>query len=322
MFFARQAHLARLAPSLGDLMSLGFFVQAKADGLVVVTDIETQLPFEPLRALTPPKGSLSFLRKHAVSQIRYRDDRIIIDLCDGHICDGPVHQQMFSAHWGALGTTMPPFFYERYVLAFAEASKFLAQSGFAHALYVGGSLGMMKFNRLLPWDQGDVDFRVAASQGPGGCEAWLKLVKAWADGMGYRHPHVTGNGGSCKHYGVYALPDKSALNVDDPYSMGLVTFTDFAVKEIEPTLGFKAHGVHTRVHGELAGYLLKRYGPNAMRHKSKWEESIKCTVQKQYSHNCIGGHDGTHFQTCMEFTTFFDAGERRRLASGANHTFW
>lgn len=85
----------------------------------------------------------------------------------------------------------------------------------------------------------------------------MSLLKKWADRKGFKHPHtatlVPGTriysespGATCEHYGVYAAGVDEM--VDDPYSMGLVTFS--ARPPIEPTLRINAHGVLTRVRKE------------------------------------------------------------------------
>ena len=233
-------------------------------------------------------------------------------------CDGRLHESMMGKHWQHFGTSMPIYFYEYYSLALREASKFLQKHDVRHIFEDGAALGFLKFGRMIPWDRGDVDIAVDVD-GFGGCEKWLSLLKAWADEKGFKHPHVDPAGAICEHYGVYAAP--RGTYVDDPYSMGLITFTKFPKYQIEPTSLFKTHGTTVRVPRNIGQYVMVEYGRTALQHVFKSSGNVTqtgldadiaqirghCVAPPQFSHNCIARRDSTYADTCMRHTGFATA---------------
>ena len=279
------------------------------------------------------QGILKFVIKYAVTEILDRDTKMEIDLCKHIVCDGHLHQSIMGDTWDHLGTTMPPFFYKRFVDAFVEATKFLESIKIKYWICGGASLGLLKFNRLLPWDAGDVDFYVDPDSFPGGCTEWLKRLKAWANAMNFKHPHTSGNGQSCEHYGVYAVPPSTYVN--DPYSMGLVTFTKATRKsEQMPAvfpehegyiqtflypedtfLQFASYGVRTKVFSNFGDKILSSYFPHPLRHSKHypWKSYKNTSCQSEHAkfpYNCLDTDidTGSSKDKCIEHTAFFHYG--------------
>ena len=210
---------------------------------------------------------------------------------------------------------MPPFMFAAFRRAFVEATRFLNSAGISYVLNGGAALGFMKFQTLLPWDAGDIDYVVDVGSFKGGCDAWLRLLKAWADARGFKHPHVDPAGQKCAHYGVYAVPP--ATYTDDPYSMGLVTFsTRSYMSHHRPppsfwpagtaTTAMRMYNVTTRVSPNLAAYLMDEYGNTALRHMTHANKNAECSVKQQFKHNCIGNSDGSEMfrGQCVDHTIY------------------
>ena len=269
-----------------------------------------------------------------------------VDLCTQTTCDGGLYERLMGTgnHWKNMGTSMPVFFFEQYSLALVESVKFLEKENVTYSIFAGGTLGFLKFNGLLPWDTGDVDIQVDP-ESVGGCDAWLSMLKAWADGRGFIHPHVaaactkedgpncgmargvsngTGDGANCVHYGVYVGVSKGT-NVADPFSMGLTTFTKYAHNEIEPTAQFRAYGMTMRVPVNMGKYNMREYGSTALQHISSVSTKpdadadnhhyMNCKAPSKFRHNCVGLVDGTQTPTCLAHTPFADGGPRAVAAA-------
>ena len=286
------------------LRALDFFIQMKKKGGKVVTVIDIMIEKFAPESTELERNDVSminnFVQKYAVLQIKNLDKKETVDLCEYINCDGRLHDSIFKMQWSHLGTTMPTNFYEGYVKAFVAATKFLEFNNVSYYLDGGQNLGILKYNRLLPWDSGDVDFYVDV-ESAGGCKNWLRLVRAWAESKQWKHPHVDPRGATCKHYGVYAV--SPSTYVEDPYSLGLVTFSD-KMKKSEKTIKVTAHNVKTRVPYYWVQEQMRIYGRSMMKHQSKKGGERRCTVKEQFKHNCIKYSDGTHLDQCIEHTTF------------------
>jgi len=158
----------------------------------------------------------------------------------------------------------------------------------------------------------------------GGCNVYLKEIKKWADSMNFKHPHVSGRGGSCKHYGVYVVSPN--VYVDDPYSMGLVTFSQAKKvskrpatkitqrdgvfdKKIFPDTEFSiisAYGVQTKVTSDWGSVMRRTYYPHLFRNvRHNANRDAGCEKHVAFKHNCIKSHGHSIIDTCIEHTAFF-----------------
>jgi hypothetical protein len=269
---------------------------------VTAIDVTTEISqSESAKKKTGDDMVLYFVKKYAVLHIKDLDTKVTFDLCNLVNCDGRLHDKIFKKQWNFLGTTMPPNFYEKYVRVFKEATYFLESNNVSYYIYGGANVGILKFQRLLPWDSGDVDFFVDV-ESVGGCKKWLKMVKYWANSKNFKHPHVDPAGATCNHYGVYAVSPSTYVN--DPYSMGLATFSN-KMKKGEKTLKVVAHGTETRVPFFWVKRQLQKYGNSLLKHVNHQRGMYRCAVKEQYNHNCIQQSDGTHLDQCIEKTAFY-----------------
>ena len=341
VFMIRAVHaemLKHAAVSMGELAPLSVFIGLQEKGRLVVTDASLQINVGNTKVHPAPViGStrahdmglrltdsqrLSFLRKHAVDEIRNRDTDHVYRVCTNSTCDAQTLKKVLggAGTWSSMGTSMPTFAYEAYVRAFHKAVLFLEDNNITYHLYAGGELGMFKLGgRLLPWDTGDVDFVVNVGHSEGACKTWLAKLKSWADANHFIHPHTSGKGGSCSHYGAYAMPKKQhsgrSSNVNDPVSLGLVTFTNHLVKTRKesdcddrtfvyvPTV----HGTQVRVRSDQWKCLWNKYGDSLLSSMDHARRKHNCTAKPDHKHNCLHNTNGIHLDTCMEHTRLMRA---------------
>ena len=203
---------------------------------------------------------------------------------------------------------MPNFAFKAYVTAFQRAVQFLNQNEVQYRVVGGADLGLLKLGHLLPWDSGDVDILVDV--GRFGCKKWMSMLKSWADGYNMKHPHTSPAGQTCHHYGVYAMPPKQdngkPTQVDDPWSIGLVTFSDITTerREIDPVHWILGHGVHARVSRNQWKTLQQLYIDDLLHHRTHSKAKHKCRVSARHRHNCIVDESGMHLDSCMDDTFF------------------
>jgi hypothetical protein len=356
VFVSRKQHYTHMDWHIdSNLLTLDYFITMKQKHKKIVSYVGTFITkkIQPLSsAATAPAATavnasnynttktMHFITKHAITEILDRDTKIENDLCEhGIICDGELHQTIMGNTWDKLGTTMPPYFFKRYVDGFIEATKFLNLIKINYWISGGASLGLAKFGRFLPWDNGDIDFYVDTSTFKGGCQQWLIELKRWADSMNYIHPHTSGDGGTCAHYGVYAVQvSEPPTNVDDPYSMGLITFTQAKPKEksvpakksgfstnpkygaypkdehwiegwLYPSTKFlhvkSYEDIRVRVHSNYGLLTLIVYPPHPFKYENHDRNNRTCNDNQKYLHNCIKTIDGSFADKCIEHTAFF-----------------
>ena len=338
VFMIRAVHaemLKHAAVSMGELAPLSVFIGLQEKGRLVVTDASLQInvgntTIHPAPLIGSTRGHdmglrltdsqrLSFLRKHAVDEIRNRDTDYVYRVCTNLTCDAQTLKIVLggTGTWSSMGTSMPTFAYEAYVHAFHNARLFLEDNNIKYHLYAGGELGMLKLGgRLLPWDTGDVDFVVDVGTSEGACKTWLAKLKSWADANHFIHPHTSGHGGSCLHYGAYAMPKKQhsgrSTNVNDPVSLGLVTFTNGLVKtRIESgcdnnriLYASTVYGTRVRVRSDQWKCLWDKYGDSLLSSMDHEHHEHKCKAKPDHKHNCLHNTNGNHLDTCMEYTRF------------------
>lgn len=301
VFMTRKKWLSHIDFALGVLTPVDFFIKVKQMKGQIVSDVSQLLSIPP--QLVKSGQYTRFVQKHGVDQIRNRYTDEVTDLCQG--CDANILRDILNGHsWNKYGISMPNFAYKSYVEGFKKAIQFLNQHQMVYRLAGGSQLGLLKLGRLLPWDAGDVDIYVDVS--PIGCIKWLKLLKQWADQNGYIHPHVDPAGRKCRNYGVYAMPIGS--DVRDPFSLGLLSFMGHLNdKHIAPTTTLSAHGVDAQVSLHLWDTLQKKYDTELLSHKKHNRYGNKLTkCQHKWEHNCIIDTSGTHEDTCIEFTQFYN----------------
>jgi hypothetical protein len=246
----------------------------------------------------------SFVRKYGVDQIRNRYTRETIDLCEEG-CDGRIMRDILGKSWNHYGITMPNFAYKAYVLGFQKAIVFLNKMKVPYRLYGGSHLGLLKLGRLLPWDSGDVDIKMDVSKM--GCTVWLKRLKQWADENEFIHPHAHAPAGaSCRNYGVYAMSRGS--DVRDPFSIGLLSFMGLLnSEEIGETAIIRAHDVDARVSMDIWNTIKHKYDAEALSHKKHHQYGNSLTTCDHiWEHNCVRDTIGTHGDTCIEYTQFYN----------------
>ena len=306
IFMTRKRHAALLQQMSGPLAPLTFFVTLKQRGAMVLTDTSVVIDegSTPIRT-TSVTQKLEFVRLHAVDEIRNRDTSDVISLCTNSTCDGNIIKSVLRGNsWESIGITMPIFAYRAYITAFQSAVRFLNSNNVTFYVDFGGALGIFKLGRLLPWDAGDVDIVVDSEQF--NCSQWMLMLKTWADKLSYIYPHTHPAGQTCDHYGVYAMPrlqyDGKKTYVNDPWSIGLVTFTRKRVKQRLSTI--RVHGVDARIVSEQWSYLKAYYQDDLLEHKTHANIAHRCDVLPHQKHNCLINTISTHLDTCMEYTQF------------------
>lgn len=301
VFVARRKWRQHLDFKLGTLTPIDFFITVKQNSGKVVTDVSQILRLNSERI--PRSGHESFVRKHGIDQIRNRYTGKTIDLCND--CDAHIMRDILNGKsWNHYGMSMPNFAYAAYVNGFQKAIDFLNKHDMVYRLYGGAHLGLFKLGRLLPWDAGDVDIFVDVSSL--GCEKWLALLKQWADDNGFIHPHTDPAGRKCGNYGVYAM--RRGLDVRDPFSLGLISFMGHkSDHKIVPTTSMHAHGVDAHVSRNMWDTLTKKYDVDILSHKKHVNYGNTVTqCQHRWKHNCILDTVGTHLDTCIEYTQFYN----------------
>lgn len=300
IFLARKKWFKDIDFSQGVLTALDFFMKAKKKNAKIVTDVSETMPKTP--ALQSGQYS-SFVRKYGVDQIRNRYTRETIDLCKG--CDARIMRDILGKSWNHYGITMPNFAYKAYVVGFQKAIGFLNKMKVPYRLYGGSHLGLLKLGRLLPWDAGDIDINVDVSKI--GCKVWLKRLKQWAGENEFIHPHAHAPAGaSCGNYGVYAMPKGS--DVRDPFSIGLLSFMgQLNSKKVGETAIIQAHGVDAHVSLDIWGAIKHKYDAEALSHKKHQRYGNSLTAcNHAWEHNCVRDTVGTHVDTCIEYTQFYN----------------
>jgi FkbM family methyltransferase len=314
IFVTRTQHSSLFDFRMGSLTALDFFLKLKQQGGFLATDVRIIINVgmsKEKEDTTEEKHN--FVMTHAVDEIINRDTEQIQSLCTK--CDAKIVSTILNGKtWSTLGMTMPMFAYAAYVRAFQSAVRFLNANDVQYVLIGGSLLGLFKLGHLLPWDNGDVDFYVDVSNF--GCQKWLQMMKKWADDENFIHPHTsakknTASGATCRHYGAYAMPKGS--DVDDPFSIGLVTFTQEPVPISSSDI--YAYGVHVHVPDDIWKSNEVYYHDSLLAHK-KWQphanngynrhgdNGYDCAAPDFLKHNCIIDKDGTHLDTCMEYTRF------------------
>ena len=324
MIRAKHGKLLAEAMSMGPLAPLHVAVGLQKLRATVLTDMSLQLNLGEGPVVQPSSNQLlHFVRVHAIDEIRNRGSHVQVlhdgwwdggyslELCTNSTCDAKIVSEVVKRNtWDKTGTTMPTFAYKAYVTAFQRAVEFLNTNNVSYLLYGGAELGLLKLGRLLPWDAGDVDIVVDVAQF--GCKTWMSMVKAWADKYQMIHPHRDKRGAQCIHYGVYAMPTHqqggATTNVNDPFSIGLVTFSNMSVvgrTTLEPFSYVEGHGVSVRVPANLWGDLKHHYRSGILSHQKKnTEENFACKALKGQEHNCVVDTNGTSLDTCMKHTIF------------------
>jgi hypothetical protein len=329
VFMTQAQHAPLLAESAGmgaALAQLDIFVHFKRNGALVLTDTSVQIDWvgahRPVNLVLAAEHTatavqrLNFVRRHGVDEIRDRDSHHATALCTPQTCDaGIVGEILGGKSWEGQGISMPTFAYKAYVKIFQSAVRFLNTKNVTYIVHGGVELGLFKFGRFLPWDAGDVDIVVDVEQF--GCTRWVAMVKAWANEQGWIHPHTNPAGARCEHYGVYAMPkiqeNGVATKVQDPFSIGLLTFSDKHVvhdRRLTPWSIVHLHGVPARVLTnqwvELQNYssVGRGYKSSLLQYRNHGNQKQKCLVKAAYQHNCIVDVAGTNLDTCMEYTEF------------------
>ena len=298
----RNKLLQHINVAFGSLTPLDFFITVKHMKGTVITDVSQ---FIPLPAKMVNDGQyIPFVQKYGVDQLRNRYTQAIVHLCTH--CDGRVLREILNGYnWNHYGMTMPNFAYKAYVEGFNRAITMLNQRNMTYRLKGGAQLGMLKLWRLLPWDAGDVDILVDVRVL--GCTQWLTLLQQWADEQQFLHPHTEPAGRTCGNYGVYAMPRGS--DVRDPFSLGLISFISTGHgPKIGKTARIRAHGVHAKVSVQLWDTIQHSYDEGALSHKKHnmyhGLEMSRCT--HKWQHNCLKDTVGTHLDTCLEYTQFYN----------------
>ena len=131
---------------LPKLRPLDFFIQMKKKHATVVTaiDITNEISqLEPAEEKNDDDMALHFVKKYAVLHIKDLDTKVTFDICNLVNCDGRLHDSIFKKQWNALGTTMPPNFYEKFVTVYKEATKFLESNNVSYYVYGGANVGFL-----------------------------------------------------------------------------------------------------------------------------------------------------------------------------------
>ena len=306
VFMTRRRYAPLLVGSkVGDLTPLSFFVKLSSENAIVLTDNSVTIDIGTVSQPTTQQHH-AFVRMHGIDEIRNRDTGQVTSLCTNYTCDAQIVKAVFDGKsWASSGTSMPIFAYKAYVRALQHAVSFLNKNNVVYHLYGGGELGMFKLGRLLPWDSGDVDIIVDQEQFS--CGKWLSMLKSWADSQHFIHPHRDPAGARCAHYGVYAMPRRQnngrVTDVQDPFSIGLVTFTRKKLRNVQTSFVY-AHGVAVRVRTHQWDVLEHKYTSTLLQHKTHSRREHRCSVPALHKHNCLIDTDGTHLDTCMEYTRF------------------
>ena len=322
IFMTRKKHVSDIDFSMGALLPLDFFIKVKRRNGIVITDASLLIPVSAASTIGAASDVTQFKRfvlEHGVDEIRNRDTRTAKKLCAN--CDAKIIKEILDdATWASLGISMPTFAYDSYVRGFQQAILLLNKHGMEYRLSGGSHIGLFKLNRLLPWDAGDVDIHININSHGLGCDAWLKILKEWADEHRYMHPHVhaaNGIGNTCHNYGVYAMPAGS--DVSDPFSLGLITFVgEKDSSDILPTSIIHAHGVDAHVSLYTWDKLKKVYDNDVFSHKAhRFYGNNKFTCYSELQHNCILDTSGTSKDSCIELTRFYDNDKVVPLVSGS-----
>ena len=100
----------------------------------------------------------------------------------------------------------------------------------------------------------------------------------------------------------------ATTNVNDPFSIGLVTFSNMSVvgrTTLEPFSYVEGHGVSARVPANLWEDLKHHYRSGILSHQKKnTEENFACKALKGQEHNCVVDTNGTSLDPCMKHTIF------------------
>merc|ERR1711871_928519 len=89
-------------------------------------------------------------------------------------------------------------------------------------------------------------------------------------------------------------------DVDDPLSLGLITFS----KQKVPQHAFvhTAYGVQTRVRADQWNILSEKYKDELFSNYNRAGKRQKCRAKQNHRHNCLVDADGSHLDSCMEYT--------------------
>lgn len=324
IFMTRSKYKSVITEStkMGGLAPLHFFMKLKELSAIVVTDVSTHIHakvYNDIKITTDHKQQ--FVLSNAIDHIKHKEDTgtekgrhwwkdgFSLELCTNSTCDAKIVSEIFSGKsWATTGATMPIFAYKAYVTAFQRAVKFLNDNKVEYRVTGGADLGLLKLGHLLPWDSGDVDILVDVSQF--GCKRWMSMLKSWADSYHMKHPHISPAGQTCYHYGVYAMPEEqdngNPTNLKDPWSIGLVTFSDITIlkTKIDQVHWVFGHGVHARVSRNQWQALEQKYSGDLLHQKTHSNAKHKCTVSARHRHNCIVDEKGIHLDSCIDDTFF------------------
>ena len=98
-------------------------------------------------------------------------------------------------------------------------------------------------------------------------------------------------------------------DVRDPFSLGLISFMGHrGIEKIGKTAMIRAHNVDAKVSATLWDTVLHKYDAAALSHKRHQrhgnDHMSKC--KSKWKHNCLIDTDGTHLDTCIEYTQFYN----------------
>ena len=105
---------------------------------------------------------------------------------------------------------------------------------------------------------------------------------------------------------MYAMPKGS--DVRDPFSIGLLSFMGLLnSKKLGKTAIIRVHGVDAHVSLDIWGAIKLKYDAEALSHKKhqRYGNSLT-TCDHVWEHNCVRDTVGTHVDTCIEYTQFYN----------------